>query len=112
MLKIQMTEDEWHDQGEKLFGPDRMKWRFVCPACDHVASVQDYRDAGAPEGAVAFSCVGRWLQKKRDAFSKGAGPCNYAGHGLIRLNPIQITNPAGEVLNVFAFSEPVAAAKQ
>ena len=105
---IEMTEDEWYAKGELLFGADKMKWRFVCPSCGHVASVQDYKDAGAPQEAVAFSCVGRWTGGK-PAFKKGNGPCDYAGHGLIRLNPIRLTNAAGENLRVFAFAEAVAA---
>lgn len=43
-----MTRDEWSAEGRKRFGDDQMQWRFVCPACGHVASVQDYKDAGAP----------------------------------------------------------------
>lgn len=107
---IKMTEEEWYAKGEEFFGTDKMKWRFVCPSCGHVTSVQDYKDAGAPQEAVAFSCVGRWTEGKQ-AFVKGKGPCNYAGHGLIKLNPIQITNESGETLRVFDFA-PVAAAPE
>ncbi len=106
-----MTKEEWYAKGEELFGSDKMQWRFICPACGHVASVQDYKNVGAPEGAVGFSCVGRWSSAEaRQAFEKGKGPCNYAGHGLIRLNPVEITNADGEKLRVFAFAEPAAAA--
>lgn len=86
-----MTFQEWHDKGVKLFGEDKAKWAFVCPSCGHVATVQDYRDAGAPTGAVAYSCVGRWKGPRSNAFhGSGSGPCNYAGGGLIRLNPVEV----------------------
>lgn len=85
-----MTHTEWLSEGERRFGPDQMKWRFVCPACKHVASVQDYKDAGASMTAVAFSCVGRWMDRPRDAFGDGPGPCNYAGGGLFGLNPLDV----------------------
>ena len=86
-----MTHQEWWEKGEQLFGTDIMLWKFVCPSCGHVASVQDYKDAGAPEGAVAFSCVGRYLPKSNEAFGgPGSGPCNYTGGGLIRLNPVDV----------------------
>ena len=79
---VEMTEREFMDQAAERFGPDAMGWKFVCPACGHIQSARDYKTAGAPESAVAFSCVGRWLPKAREAFGgKGPGPCNYAGGG-------------------------------
>jgi hypothetical protein len=101
---MSITREEWHASGEKLFGPDKMKWRFVCPVCGHVQSVQDWKDAGAPESAVAFSCVGRWIPGSRKAFEEtGKGPCNYAGGGLFRLNPVELS---GIEPNAFAFAVP------
>lgn len=87
-----MTKAEWKAEGRKRFGPDLMKWKFICPACGHVASVQDYRDAGAPINTVAFSCIGRYLKgEQRKAFGeRGKGPCDYAGGGLIGLNPLEV----------------------
>lgn len=87
-----LTHAQWLEEGTRRFGPDYMKWKFVCPVCKHVASVQDYKDAGAPDNAVAFSCIGRYAEVKREAFGKddGPGPCNYAGGGLFALNPVRI----------------------
>lgn len=85
------THKEWEAKGEELFGDDRMKWRFVCPSCKHIASTQDWKDAGAKSSAVAFSCVGRWLPTTQTkAFSRNPGPCNYAGGGLICINPVEV----------------------
>lgn len=84
------TREEWQARGVALFGEDRREWRFVCPCCKHVATVGDWMAAGAPEGAVAFSCVGRWTGAKREAFGDGPGPCNYAGGGLFKLNPVRV----------------------
>jgi hypothetical protein len=82
---------EYMAEAEKLFGTDKMKWKFVCPSCGYIASAEDYKNAGAPEGAVGFSCIGRWLPGKvRDAFTGGPGPCNYAGDGLINISPVGI----------------------
>jgi hypothetical protein len=97
-----MTLEEWHAEGERLFGQDEMQWRFVCPACGHVATPLDWKNAGAKESHVAFSCVGRFMESPRDAFAKGPGPCNYAGGGLIGLNPVQID---GRKERYFAFAE-------
>jgi hypothetical protein len=85
-----MTRDEWLAKASELFGNDMMKWSFVCPSCGHVASVQDYKNAGAPSSAIAFSCVGRWMDEKHEAFQKGKGPCNYSGGGLFAINPVEV----------------------
>jgi len=47
-----MTYTEWKAEGQRRFGKNKLNWRFVCPSCGHIASVQDWRDAGAPDGAV------------------------------------------------------------
>lgn len=105
-----MTRLEWIAEGERRFGPDPLRWRFVCPACGHVATVQDWKDNEAPEEAVAYSCIGRWtssLPIPREAFGgNGPGPCNYAGGGLFRLNPQPVTDGENKVRHVFAFAEP------
>lgn len=105
-----MTYEEWTNEAMRRFGPNSLAWKFVCPSCGHVASVKDWKDAGASDGAIAFSCVGRFLAGKKDAdkntFGKGGGPCTYAGGGLFKLNPVEV-NFNGKVLSVFAFADPV-----
>ena len=109
-----MTRDDWEAEGVRRFGEDRMRWAFVCPICGHVATVRDYKDAGAPGGAVGFSCVGRWSREKRQAFGgvgageERPGPCDYAGGGLFMMNPLEVEGgryfnfaevPVGEASN-------------
>ncbi len=101
-----MTKTEWEAEGRKRFGDDVLDWKFVCPSCGYVASVRDWVDA-APDtiavgGMIAFSCVGRLLNSPQEAFSKG-GPCNYAGGGLIRLNPVEVDDN-GTIHHVFDFA--------
>lgn len=103
-----VTHAEWCKQATKLYGEDSAGWRFKCPSCGYVAAVRDWQAAGAGEGAVAFSCVGRWLPKSIDAFEDGGpGPCNYAGGGLIRLNPVTVVGPDGAEHAVFEFADPL-----
>lgn len=100
------THPEWTAEAVRRFGDDPMKWRFVCPSCGHVASVQDWKDAGAPEGAVAFSCVGRWHGGDPEkTFMKQGGPCDYAGGGLIGINPVAVFRENGIFSRVFEFAE-------
>lgn len=84
-----MTKAKWHAEGVRRFGDDEMKWRFVCPSCGHIASVQDWKDAGASSGQVAYSCIGRNLPNPVEMGVK-PGPCNYAGGGLFKLNPMDV----------------------
>lgn len=89
-----MSNEEWKKQGTTLFGADFMKWKFVCPVCNTIMSIQDYKDAGAPAGAIAFSCIGRYLPNPKPAFDTkkkfGNGPCDYSGGGLFKLNPVEV----------------------
>lgn len=101
-----LTHKEWMEEGAKRFGKDMHKWKFKYPVCGHVTSVQDWVDAGAPEGAIAFSCVGRWIEGSKDAFEgKGSGPCNYAGGGLFRLNPVTVIHTDGSEHQAFEFAQ-------
>ena len=111
LAPVSMTHAEWCEKAVALFGIDPMEWRFVCPACGHVAKVADWKRVGAPSIAAGFSCIGRWMDKARDAFGTGPGPCNYAGGGLIGLNPWRVTLPDGVVIDVFSFDEPKEAAR-
>lgn len=99
MTTIKLTRPQWHAQGVALFGEDQMRWRFICPACNHVASVQDYKDAGAPSTAAGVACVGRFMPHRREAFAAGTGPCDYSGKGLICISPVQVDD-----LPVFGFA--------
>ena len=97
--------ENWRAAAVARFGKDPMKWRFICPSCHHIASVRDWRDAGAPEGAVAYSCVGRWTSASDDnTFRRKGGPCLYAGGGLFGLNPVRIEMPGGGLREVFEFA--------
>lgn len=99
--------EEWQQEAVRRFGKDSGDWKFVCPACGHVAAARDWLNLGAGEGSVAFSCVGRQMPEAAPAFSKGKQPCTYAGGGLFRLNPICVKQ-GGKEFWVFAFAEATA----
>lgn len=101
-----MTRDEWIGKARQLFGNSSLDWRFRCPVCGYEAAVSDWIKSGAPAGSEGFSCIGRWIKGSREAFeSKGPGPCNYAGGGIFRLNPVHVTNEDGTVSEMFAFAD-------
>lgn len=98
------SHEEWMAEAKRRFGESFMQWKFVCPVCGHVQSVQDYKDAGAEEGMIAYSCIGRLIPGSKDAFQENAkGPCTYAGGGLFRLNPVTVVR-GGEEHYVFDFA--------
>ncbi|MEI2742745.1 MAG: VVA0879 family protein [Candidatus Competibacter sp.] len=110
-----LSHDAWLAEGRRLFGEDFLDWRFVCPSCGHVAAVRDWKTAGASIDAVAFSCVGRWLDDHRAtakaAFKNAGGPCDYTGGGLIKLNPVAV-DLQGKIQHFFRFADPSLEAKK
>ncbi|MFA5922348.1 MAG: VVA0879 family protein [Methylococcaceae bacterium] len=101
------TIHAYYDEAIALFGENTQNWKFVCPVCGHITSVADYQDAGAPEGAIAFSCVGRWTSATQTIFddsSDKTGPCDYSGGGLFDFNPVEIEDFG----NYFEFAKPEA----
>lgn len=75
----------WEAKGEQLFGTNKEDWRFVCPACGHVASIAKIR-AELPElkgkrWAPGQECVGRFTDKV---------DCDWCAYGLFR-GPLVIT---------------------
>lgn len=107
MAAHRITLADWHAAARERYGQASAGWWFRCPACRVAISVEDWREAGAPEGATAFSCIGRYQDgKPRDAFAAaGAGPCNYAGGGLFKLNPVVVIAPDGSENDVFDFAD-------
>jgi hypothetical protein len=102
-MRREVDVADWDREGIALFGEDRKAWRFVCPSCGHIAKASDWKEAGAPPGSAAFSCVGRWLPQCEEAFTK-RGPCNYAGGGLFAINPVRVRFPDGKTIDAFEFA--------
>lgn len=99
---IKLSLCAWQKRGAELYGPNVADWEFKCPSCGQVQTGNDWKAAGAPlrdiDRMLAFSCIGRvYLRENPDADvvefmepSRGFG-CNYAGHGLFRVSPIEVT---------------------
>jgi hypothetical protein len=107
-----MSYADWLAEAERRFGKNSMKWKFICPACGFVASTEDYKRAGAKPENVGFSCIGRWTGHIETDMGTKPGPCNYAGGGLIGLNPITVVMPDGKEHDVFDFAEVESVAQK
>lgn len=101
------THAEWKAEAIKRFGQNNKDWKFVCPSCGYVASVQDWEFAGAPTGAVAFSCIGRYTGSTKEMGDKTGGPCNYTTGGLFNISPVTIEFE-GKEHSAFDFAEVTA----
>jgi len=100
---------EWLAEGRELFGRDIMKWKFRCPMCGHVASVQDFKDAGAEDPNDSFQeCIGRYLGAGAPGAPDGnPNGCNWAAYGLFGIPNDKgriVMAEDGKVLEVFDFA--------
>ena len=105
------TLAEWLAEGERRFGPNKLKWRFKCPACGHVQAVEDfqrYKSQGATAETARFNCIGRFQGAKRRAFGGvGEGPCDYTSGGLFDIRPTVVVSDDGQEHKSFEFSDGI-----
>lgn len=108
-----MTLTEWETLGEQLFGKDRMKWKFVCPGCGNIQSVEEfrkYKDQGAEPSSAYQKCIGRYAGGKswmNDPTTK-KGPCDYTANGLLNICPLIVVDNEGHEHTVFDFYQEKA----
>ncbi len=109
---LRLTQEEWRAKAVALFGKDIRDWRFKCPICGHVQCINDFEQLEGfdkdPLSVVYFSCIGRWMPERSDAFTEvdeKGGPCNYTCGGLFRLGPFIVTDKDGEEVNIFGFDD-------
>lgn len=93
-----MTQDELCAEMAHRFGPDPLKWAFICPACKDVATARDFKDAGADPNRVGKECIGRSLgvlhREQPPGGYQGRG-CDWTAYGLFR-GPLRITTADGK----------------
>ena len=111
-----MKHHEWLEKAKKLYGENPGDWKFKCPICHTIQTAKDFVNAGLSKEeastSIAQECIGRYLpekqkafgDRKKDKFVKGV-PCNYAGYGLFKLNPIEIIMDDGTKYQAFDFAD-------
>jgi hypothetical protein len=94
-----VTHAEWLKEGERRFGTDARRWRFVCPACGRVQSPLDFRpyaEQGAEPKDAMYRCLGTY---------QGGQGCTADS---ILFRPVEVVNEQGFGLAlVFAFADEV-----
>jgi len=92
--------DDWIKEAKVRFGEKARDWKFVCPACKTVQSIQDLLRAGVKkedvDGYMAFSCIGR--------FTKDKG-CDWTLGGLFQIHTLEVELENGHKRAVFEFAE-------
>lgn len=96
-----MTQDEWNAEGVLRFGKKARNWKFICPACGTVQSIQQLIDVGrTPDdvhAVMGFSCIGRFTGQgdagiaahtKGQPWDKG---CNWTLGGLLAIHTLEVS---------------------
>ena len=82
-----ITKEAWLSEGEKLFGSDVTKWKFICPICKTSQSTEDLINVGVEkkdiDGLIGFSCIGRFTHEKG---------CDWTLGGLFQCHTLEITD--------------------
>ena len=98
---------EWQDEAKRRFGPDMMGWKFRCPMCGHVASVRDFKEAGAKSPNCAYQeCIGRYTGKgsPKEGDDSGCDWCAYGLFGVPREHDPVVADD-GKEIDVYPFAD-------
>lgn len=106
---------DWLKEGKERFGEDPKAWKFVCPNCGNIQTIQDFidlrdHDIEVQDAQVAYySCIGRYDTRIPRAKIGTLGDpkeyCNYTLGGLITLNKTVVIDGKGKENRVFEFAE-------
>jgi hypothetical protein len=126
-LPFEVAQAEWLAKGQEIFGEDFRTWKFECPCCGNVQTLQDFRDIGVEPQLAYQECIGRHQKGSAKDFASTPGPgakkspCDYAAYGLFRALKGHLVIPErgaepqpgrdGKTA-VFPFAEPSKGGKQ
>lgn len=120
-----MTQDEFLAEAQARFGEKARNWKFVCPMCGTVQSVQQLLDAVISAGGthddfqkyVGFSCIGRFTgQRDAGIAAKNRGEkwdkgCNWTLGGLLKCHELEVVMPDGRHRPTFELAEQESASQ-
>lgn len=108
-VKVYESVEAWKKEGARRFGEDFMKWKFKCPMCGHVATVEEFKEAGADSPDCAYvECIGRYTGKGSPKKNDSSG-CNWCAYGLFGIpkGGVKVTKDDGTTTHIFDFAEEV-----
>lgn len=94
-----VTLDEWVKEGESLFGKDKLDWKFKCPACGHIQSMREFKNAGLDPELAYVNCASRHgLGGKKD--------CKWTIGGFLIVGGRYVVDHKYVPHLIFCFAEP------
>ena len=97
---------EWLEEGKQKYGEDVKKWKFKCPACGHISSVQDFVDVGGDANNAYQNCIGRFNGKGKGGGKDEGFGCDWAAYGLFgTLGKGRFVANEGKEIDVFDFAD-------
>lgn len=90
----------WIEKAKEFFGKDSFDWKFKCPSCNHVQSInlmlQHNPSLKAEEiqNSVFFNCEGRYTERYG---------CDWSLGGLFQIHKVEV-NFNGKICQVFEFA--------
>ena len=114
-----MTQDEFTAEAKRRFGDSPRGWKFVCPMCGTVQSIQQLLDAVIAAGGkkddvhgyIGYSCIGRFTgQRDAGISAKNRGEkwdqgCNWTLGGLLHCHELEVVLPDGSRRPTFELAE-------
>jgi len=98
MARNVLTLEEWKNKAKELFGEDVKEWKFKCPQCGEVQTMQDFikNKVDEPDTKFYFSCIGRWVKDRG---------CDWTLGGLLQIHKTEVISEDGKNIPVFEFAE-------
>lgn len=105
---ITISENDFYKLGEKMFGPDKSKWKFKCPICGHVQSMESVeRHYVSEHGRSKFEAVKKYIYVyyNCEGRTNPSHGCNYSTGGLFKLGKMfeVISEKQGEENKILTF---------
>lgn len=102
---IEQTLAEWQAEMISRFNSSA-EVAFICPACGHIATVQDHIDAGGEKDDAPQECIGRTTGKGTKNQTDEGNGCNWAAFGLFGTmgKGRRVIFPDGSSAEVFDFA--------
>ena len=114
-----MTQNEFLAEAKRRFGDSPRGWKFVCPMCGTIQSVQQLLDAVIAAGGkkddvhdyIGFSCIGRFTKAgdagisahgRGEKWDKG---CNWTLGGLLQCHTFEVIMEDGKARPTFELAD-------
>jgi len=100
MIMIKLEYKKWIEKAKELFGKDSYNWKFKCPSCGHIQSINSMLKhtpslkAVEIENMVFVNCEGRYNAKYG---------CDWTLGGLFQIHKVEV-NFNGKICRAFEFA--------